>query len=191
MMTNTPPDLENEKSTSKVLMGITIILVLASFGIWVYGWSGLAKRERLDIASGEMRNDAADLFDSSDFSKKAEKICENTQTEIDKIPNATQAETPQARSKQIQDATLLLQNMVNEIKLIETSTNRDSQIVAGWLSDWETAIKDRDRYTLKLDKGEDTEFLMTDIPGERLDKRITRLATTNKMTSCSFPADVG
>jgi len=171
---------------------LATLFVLSSFGIWVYGWTGLAENQRLDLRTGEYRSDAADLLDDSTFGLSAEKICEKVSQAISELPKATEAVNTKQRATQIESGTSLLEAMIKDLRTLETGTDRDSTITSAWIDDWETVIKDRNRYTKALNNGEDSEFLMTDIGGsERQDKRITRLAETNQMPSCHYPEDIG
>jgi hypothetical protein len=53
-------------------------------------------------------------------------------------------------------------------------------------------IQDRYDYATRIAGDPSAQFLITDTgAGERLDRRITRVADTNAMPSCAAPGDVG
>lgn len=161
----------------KVLVGV---VVLASFGVWVYAYSGAAVR------------DAPDRFDDIELSRASETICQATQTEIGKIPNALDAKDEVERAQQLRQSTTLLATMVDDIDNLEATTERDATIMDLWLDDWRVLLSDRDTYADRLAADPDAKFYVTNTGvGERLDRRVTRLANTNSMPACAAPEDVG
>lgn len=161
----------------KVLVGL---VVLASFGVWVYAYSGAAVR------------DAPDRFDDIELSRASESICQAAAAEIDELPNALDARNEIERAEQLGESTVILGLMVSDIGRLETSTERDATIMGLWLDDWRVLLADREEYTNRLAGDPDAKFYVTNTGvGERLDRRITRLANTNSMPTCAAPQDVG
>lgn len=162
---------------TKALIGV---VVLSSFAIWVYAFSGAARR------------DAPDLLGYRDFPLAAESICAAALADIDAMPGALEAVDGPDRGRQVRATTARFESMLDELDPIVGGTERDLEISRGWLADWRVLIQDRYRYADAISDDVNSQFLITDTGvGERLDRRITRLANTNAMTSCAAPGDVG
>lgn len=163
------------KITFKGLLLAAIILL--SFAPWVYRWSGFADRP------------FPDTLDNPAFAVSAEPVCASG---VANLPNALSAKSGSARATQIREGTAQLQEMVDELAELVTGTERDQRITNGWLADWQTYVEDRLRYADRIEADENAVFYVTQLDGqERLEKRITRFATTNRMESCATPGDVG
>ncbi|MGH1488413.1 MAG: hypothetical protein ACRBK7_03325 [Acidimicrobiales bacterium] len=155
------------------------LLVAASFGVWAYAYSGFADRER------------PDLLADRDMAAAAETICAAGVADVAALPNAIQAADEIERAAQIRQATDRFEVMVSELATLTTVEERDNRIFNAWLSDWQVILNDRRDYADRLQADPNEIFLITDTGvAERLDKRITRFANTNLMTSCASPADV-
>jgi len=156
------------------------IVIIGSFAVWAYAYSGLADR------------DPPDLLDDSSFASAGETICAATLAELDELPGALDAVDGPDRARQLRTSTALLEEMLTELDARVTGTERDVQISEAWLADWRVLIDDRYRYADRISVDENAQFLVTDTGvGERLDRRITRFANTNAMVSCIAPTDVG
>jgi hypothetical protein len=165
------------RSVGKLLAAI---VVAASFAVWIYAYSGLAAR------------DAPDLLDDSSFATSGEAICATTLDDLAQLPEALDAVDGPDRARQIRTSTDRLGRMISDLEAAVGGTDRDIQIATGWLTDWRVLIGDRYRYADAIEADENAQFLVTDTGvGERLDRRITRFATTNTMLSCVAPTDVG
>lgn len=155
------------------------LVVAASFGVWVYAYSGLADRE------------APDLLGDEGLRASAESVCAAALADVDALPDALVARDGVERGEQIRAATARFEMMVGDLASLPSEPGRDRQIYTAWLDDWRVLLGDRLAYADRLATGEDAEFLITDTGvGERLDRRITRFANTNLMTSCVAPTDV-
>ena len=156
-----------------------IATLIASFGIWVYAFSGAADR------------DPPDLLGDEAWSTAAEDICAHALADVTEMPGAAQATDSADRSRQVVATTARFQTMVDDLRLLETTDSRDNQITSDWLTDWQTLLGDRLRYADKIIDDPTAPFTITDTGvAERLDKRITRFASTNSMFSCVAPTDV-
>lgn len=162
---------------AKALVGVVVV---GSFGIWVYAFSGAARR------------DAPDLLGYREFPLTAESVCAAALADIDAMPGALEAVDGPDRGRQIRATTARFETMLDELDPIVGGTERDLEISRGWLADWRVLIQDRYRYADAISDDVNSQFLVTNTGvGERLDRRITRLANTNAMTSCAAPGDVG
>jgi hypothetical protein len=156
------------------------LAVTASFAVWVYAYSGRADR------------DPPDLLDDPAFSQAAEPVCAAAALDLKAMPGALDARDPADRSGQIVAATGRLEAMVTVLDGLAQGSDRDLDILTAWLADWRVLIGDRYRYAEALLNDPQARFLITDTGvGERLERRITRLADTNSMSSCGAPGDVG
>lgn len=156
------------------------VVVLASFGVWGYAYSGLADRE------------TPDLLADRDLAAVAEQICAGAMADVTAMPNALDAADGADRGEQIRATTARFATMVDDLDNLDRTNQRDDQIYSSWLSDWRVLLGDRLTYADAITVDPDAQFYITDIGvTERLDKRVTRFANTNLMTSCAAPTDVG
>ena len=177
------------KFSRKLLL---FVIAVASFSVWIAGWVFQLSNTRVDLRTGEERTDGPDLFDDSTTSIQAEEICALALANIEQLPLSSEATSPQDRGEVIAAATDSYQIMLEALAQLEPNTDRDQLIFEGWLSDWNQIIADRITFTEGLAAGRDEPFTLTGRVGtERIDDRITRLATTNMMLSCRFPEDLG
>lgn len=163
----------------RVIKTFGIATLIASFGIWVYAFSGAADR------------DPPDLLDDASWSISAEAICGGALADVAAMPSALDATGPDDRSAQIKNATARFDAMVDSLADLETGTARDAQITTDWLADWDVLLESRLRYAEAILDNPAAPFTITDTGvNERLDRRITRFANTNAMPSCVTPTDV-
>lgn len=163
-------------TTGRVLLAI---LVIASFGIWVYAYSGAADRP------------PPDLFDDEAVAAEAEPRCALARDELAQLEPAYLASDHLDRAATIDDANAILSAMVADLRRLEPAGERDRQILDGWLGDWETYLANRDDFAHRLREDPTARFYQSDVANEMLDRRLTRLAETNRMPSCGNPGDVG
>jgi hypothetical protein len=155
-------------------------VVAASFGVWIYAFSGLA------------RSDPPDLLDDEAFAPAAEERCAAALDDLAELPGALDAIDGGDRADQVRSANARLEQMLDELDGLVGGTARDVEITSGWLADWRVLIDDRYGYAERIEGDPSAQFLITDTGvSERLDRRITRVADTNDMPSCAAPGDVG
>ncbi len=156
------------------------ILVIGSFAIWAYAYSGAADRP------------TPDRLDDQAFALAAERMCATALDDIADMPSALDAADGPDRADQIRRSTARLETMLDELDALVGGSDRDVEITTGWLADWRVMTADRYRYADAIAGDPNAQFLQTDTgAGERLDRRITRMADTNTMPSCAAPEDVG
>lgn len=159
-------------------------VVLASFAVWAYAFSGFAGRE------------APDTIRHPSYGALAEPTCAAAMTELESVPNALDAQSPAERASQIAEADVILATMVNDLEAhlddpSVTIDDRDRNITTEWLADWRRFIADREDFRLRLADDPQAVFYVAAVGGERLERRITRFANTNLLLSCVTPSDVG
>lgn len=157
-----------------------VVTVLALTLMWVYAYSGLARR------------DPPDLLDDPRFAAAAEQRCAETLAELDTLPVVTQGSPPEELADVVGDANDELRDMVADLAdLAPTDSGSDGdngRIVGLWLADWATYLDDRDEWAERVRAGDVTEFVETDRGGgEPLSRAIDNLAEVNDMGSCVTP----
>ncbi len=156
------------------------LVIAASFGVWVYAYSGYADRE------------TPDLLGDRALAEEAETICAAALADVATMPNALDAVDGADRAGQIRQTTARFDTMVTELETLNFFDERDRTIFTAWLSDWRVILSDRLVYADAIAADPEAQFYVSDIGvTERLDKRLTRFANTNLITSCAAPTDVG
>ncbi len=163
----------------RIFKAIAVLVMIASFGVWGYAFSGLADR------------DSPDLMDDLAWAEDAEVLCAQATLDVEAMPSAVDAETPVERASQIQAANARYRVMLAEMGDLAPTTDRDAEMVSEWRSDWELFLQDRERYAEAIQVDPAAPFTVTNTGGgERLYRRISRFAVTNFMASCVAPEDV-
>lgn len=162
-----------------ILIGL---IVFASFGVWVYAYSGSADRPPPDV------------LETDTFAKQAEPICALALEDIEEIPDASLAESAVERSEQLRQATNRFRTMITDLEdlTVPGESTRDAELREEWLTNWGILLDDRIRYADELLVDEDARFLVTDIGvSESPERRLGRFAVVNGMESCGTPGDAG
>lgn len=166
----------------RILMGL---IFFGSFGIWGYIFSGQAART------------PPDLLNDDSFSVAAEARCVVANEIVASMPNAIAAEDNVDRAGQVRANTAVYAEMVADLDTLRSEPaivldERDTEMTAEWIADWERFLADRLDYADRLEDDELAVFYVAASDGgERLERRITRFADTNTMESCGTPSDVG
>lgn len=163
-----------------LLRAVAAVIVIGSFAIWGYAFSGKAGRR------------TPDTLDDPAFAVQAEAQCAAALNDLAALPQAFDARSGPERSAQIQQSTARLQALVAQLRAQVTGSPRDRAILGDWLDNWDIVIGDRYRYAQDVAQDPAARYLQTDIKvNEFLNTRVTRLAKTNHMPSCGVPDDVG
>jgi hypothetical protein len=160
----------------KVVAGL---VVAASFAVWGYAYSGQADRP------------PPDLLADADLAARAEAICADAVADVEAMPSALDAVDAEDRADQILATTARFEAMVAELGRLEPTSEEDRVILDGFTGDWDTLLGNRRAYAQALTEDPAAPFLLSAIGGERLDRRMTRVADTNRMYACGAPTDVG
>ena len=175
-----PRKSQAQRVLSLALKVVGGIVVASTFAVWVYGFSGQARRT------------PPDRLDDPTFAIAAEQICADTVAELELLPGARDALDGPDRSRQVETSTARYEAMLDELDTLVGGSDRDIEITTGWLADWRVTIQDRYRYAAAVAEDELTTYLVTDTgANERLNRRLTRLADTNRMSACGYPGDLG
>ncbi len=163
-----------------LLRAVAAVIVIGSFGIWGYAFSGKAGRR------------TPDTLDDPTFAQVAEAQCAAALADLSALPQSYDARNGQERSAQVLQSTARLQALVDQLRGEVTGSARDRAILGDWLDNWQIVIGDRTRYAQAVAVDPAAPYLQTDIKvNEFLNTRVTRMADTNRMPSCAVPDDVG
>lgn len=160
----------------RVIVGL---IVLASFAVWGYAYSGRADRV------------APDTYDDPTFAVLAEPICADAKAAVEALPNALDAVDNIERADQIRDANAIYTTMLNQLAEEMTGTDRDRGITELWINRWRLLLSDRSDYADRLQADPQAIFYLSAEAGRRPERSITYVADTNLMFSCGAPTDVG
>lgn len=190
-------DHEVRISPLRMILRVVVgIVVLGSFGVWMYALSGAARQappDELDSTRALIEaNEAGEAYTEVDglpaYAERAERICQAT---IDNLPDASRATSGPERAEQIRLANAQLSDMILQLRGLPVASERDDTLRNLFLDDWEVLISDRDRYADAVEVDPSAIFTLTAVAdNERLERRLTRFARTNLMLPCGAPADV-
>ncbi len=153
-------------------------VVAASFLLWTYALSGVA------------RKDPPDTLADSDYGAAAQALCAPFRISVDALPPAPASKTPQERAVVLGAATEELRQMVAALRTISPNNGPDQYIVTKWLADWDQYLADRTAYRDILASGKDARFVLRSFDGEFYTKSMDNIAAVNNMRSCDTPGDV-
>lgn len=177
---DSPTDTSRASLATQAFRVVAGLIIAASFGVWVYAYSGRADRPPPDL-----------LADTA-IGAQAEQICAAAVADVAAMPGATVAVDQADRSRQVHVSTDRFELMVDQLAEVGVSAPEDRVIMDGWLDDWRTLLSDRRAYADAVLADADAGFFQTRVAdNERLDRRLTRVANTNRMPSCGTPTDVG
>ncbi len=138
-------------------------------------------------------------LESLNYGPVAERACAAAITEIDAMPSPREAETPLQRSEQVRESTLVVEDMVAALHdAADTALGaHDTEILSGWLADYDAYVADRWRYVDTLANADesssdkDLAFTLTQrVRGGIYTTRVDTFARANDMPSCQIPGDV-
>lgn len=162
-----------------ITKGILAVSLVGSFGVWGYALSGFADRV------------PPDTLDDAEYAAALEAVCEDALIDFDALPNAEAAGDNVERARQISARNEVLRSMVDRLEAVPTSTERDANLSTEWLADWRTYIVERQDYADRFAQDDTAVAYFSAVGGERIERRISRLAATNLMFACETPDDVG
>lgn len=176
----TPADTPRRGPAARIGRAAAVIVVLGSVLLWLYAFSGAARR------------DPPNQLDDPGFGEAAEPICAEAMAAVDALPLAHETPTVEERAAVIEEANAALTAMVDELDTIVVTSSRDQQMTDEWLTDWRDFIEDRAQFAAAIRTDESARFYVTEKPGGlQVTKAIDDLATVNDMPSCASPGDVG
>ena len=132
-----------------------------------------------------------DRLDDPAFGESAQEVCAAARQDIDGLPPAQQARTPQERAETVAEANQVLLVMLDDLGALAPDDGEDAELVGRWLDDWDTYVGDRQEYVQALQAGEDAELLVTPQVegGGQITETIDHFARINDMVDCQVPLD--
>lgn len=160
---------------------VTTVVVLALVLMWIYAFSGMAKK------------DPPDLLDDAAFATAAAPICATARAALDELPSALEAGTPEERADTVAQANAILTAMVTDLRAEapdQGDDHRDSRITGLWLDDWQTHLADRAAYVEDLEAGSEDPAVFTARGGRSITATIDNFAKVNDIGDCATPLDI-
>lgn len=126
------------------------------------------------------------------FPRAAEQVCAATMAQLDRLPPATEARTPEERAEVIDRSDEMLRDMADRLEaLVPQGKGRITSGIQEWVDDWRTHIADRSRYADALREDPGARFLESTKGNRQVSRAIDGFAEVNRMESCRTRDDVG
>lgn len=133
----------------------------------------------------------AGVLDDVSWPPRAQAVCARARAEVDALPPAHTAHTPQERAVVLDRANDTLAAMVADLRALGLpASGRDASFVQQWLADWDGYVASRRAHADALRAGDDGEFSVADAGGEPVTERMDFWARVNDMPACVVPLDV-
>jgi hypothetical protein len=155
---------------------LALLVVAATIGMWAYLFL---------VADPGI----PDQLEDDTFPAEAQAICAAALDEIDELPAAQDAATPEERGEAVAEANQILTAMVADLRAVAPTEGQDGRLTRLWLEDWETYLSDRVEYAEALAAGEDAELLITARGAGQITVTLDHFAMVNDMLACSTPLD--
>lgn len=178
-----PPETESPGSR---WWRIPMLIVFAGFaGFWVWA---------LFFASKE----AINKIEDRGWAERAEQICDRAHDDRIALADFTridptdpdQRELVLALADNLDAATDLLEEMLNNVVAVSPVDAKGREIVPQWEADYRTYLEDRRVFTDDLRAGEVRGFTETAVDGIPISDKLETFATDNEMPSCAPPYDM-
>ncbi len=191
-----PADTPPQKPVGWRLAGrwLAGVFIAGSFVFWAWAFSPWARSE----------NPAR--LDDRDFAAWADQRCAEAQEVINALPSARQAGSRAQRADDIDRGSDAVASLVTDLRsranasLTDTTLSEgpaDTELIRGWLADWDVYLADRRSHTVKLRTASDDtpdrelRFLLLDMTeGSTYTERMDGFARLNNMDNCQVPGDV-
>ena len=181
-MTSTlTPEVDEAPARRRITVGgvLAIAVVLVIAGFWIYAFSPLAP------------DDKADALKDKSFVDAASARCVASFAELDALPRAKEADTPQERGAVVAQSNVILSDMVDGLRADgANATGRDRQLLDMWFTDWDAYLQSRADYANALLGGEAAIFTVPARSGGQITETMDGFSRTNEITDCLVPLDV-
>lgn len=162
-----------------VFLGCVVIFLV---GMWLYVFTGLAKRDHPDTLA------------STAFPTQAEVVCADAKAAFDEIPLLAETDDIIERADLIDEGIAILSAQLVELKAMAPDDgSEDAELIQQWFGDWDTHLEDRQIYADELRKPESTiftPFLEQIVENRQVSDRLDAFAEVNSMLSCVHPTDL-
>jgi hypothetical protein len=159
---------------------LTAVAVAAMVAMWVYV---------LYLAFVPGRQPPPDRLADPAFARAAQEVCSDALDEVAALPGALEAESASQRAEIVEEANARFVSMVDELEPL-TPGGEDGEIVAEWLADWRTYLRDRASYAEALRSDPRANLFVTAKDREQVTEYIDAFAADNRMPACGTPIDV-
>lgn len=182
-MPTTLPEAEVEEPLSMSwsigrVLAVTAMVAMAIF--WAIVFLGIPKKEN------------PDRLDDRAFVERTIIRCDALLEDLGELPNGSFIEDHVERADVLDDATDLVEAMVDEIDADAPKTGEDAVSLEGWIGDWRTYVANRRDYADRLRSDPEARLLLDQsLGGDSVDKPIEIFADVNDMPTCATPGDVG
>ncbi|HEX7096517.1 MAG TPA: hypothetical protein VF183_11585 [Acidimicrobiales bacterium] len=163
-------------TAGRVFAAVTL-LALAAF--WIYAFT---------IAP----DDKVDGLDDRSFVEDANEICEARFAQLDALPRAQTASTPEERAAVLDQANAIIATLIDELRAAGAdAVGRDRELLDLWFGDWDAYLAARERYAQQLRTDpENAVFTVPDRSGGQITLTMDGFARSNRITECYVPLDV-
>jgi hypothetical protein len=161
---------------------VLFAVCLPIVAMWVYAYGFATKK-------------AAVHLDDTAWTERAENICAAANEQRDELFDARRIDDvgPDAllqRADIVDQATAIIERMLDEIVAVQPDSSADRQLVAQWEDYYRTLIEDRKAYTAGLRAGQPNRFDETVVDDQPLSSFLDDFARPNRMASCVSPKDL-
>ena len=164
-------------SVGRVLGVLTMVLIAV---FWAAVFAGIFKRDNFD------------RLDDRAFVARTEARCDTLLEDLAELPNGSFIEDPVERARVLDEATDLVEAMVDAIDADAPTAGDDGKSVRGWIADWRAYVANRRDYADRLRVDPEARLLLDQsLGGDSVDKPIEIFADVNDMPTCATPGDVG
>jgi hypothetical protein len=161
----------------RISLGIVVALMVA---MWFYAFF-LSPRESINRVGDRS------------WSSRAQEVCMASRVELAGLADTRRIESSEdllIRADLVEQATGILDQMVEELFRILPQDEKGLAISEMWRRDYETYIQDRRSYIALLRDGVNEPFAETQIEGIPLSEKLGTFARANDMDSCAPPSDL-
>lgn len=174
-----PPE---ERPPRRWVRWVLVLVCLPIVAMWVYAY-GFATKE------------AAVHLDDTAWTERAEGICSAANAQRDELFDARKISDagPDAlleRADIVDEATAILEQMLNDIVAVRPAGAEDRALVAQWEGYYRTLLQDRKDYTAALRAGQPNRFDESVVDDQPLSSFLDDFAKPNFMPSCVSPKDL-
>lgn len=158
---------------------LTVLTVLGLVVFWIW------------ILSGAPSRDNPDRIDDRAFLTTMRDRCTVANKAINHLTPAAESPTAAERADVVDQATAILDRLIDRIEADAPRTGDDAVRFRGWIRDWRTYLANRRDYTRRL-RANPSARLLLDVnkAHDSVDRAITNFADINDSPTCEAPGDV-
>lgn len=165
-----------------VVIGVSIVLMVM---MWVYAFVFAPSDGFYRVKDDAWRANAQQVCSAAQDQR-----IELADVDAGVITDPTPAQMRQ-RADLLDQATLIVESMLNEVVAYPVTTDRDQELLDVWEGHYRTLIEDRRAHTALLRAGANEPFVETVAGGGPVTNVITDFTSGNNIKACAPPADVG